>query len=215
MKVGVSFSSTTDQFDGYTSMIGHLDNAYRICMMPSKTPRSGWRAEPLVKETILNVRNYLMVVNAVLNPDEENLGIALPPVFEILRLILKKCDDREFVENLVYLLQEVVRTILLAFGVFYAWVSVALSDPVAKIGAGFGIIVGGVAGCVSAGPTAPLLGLAMGATAGGLIADGISKLVHGQPWNPGPGPGADPANNQLYQFEGNLNGDLILRLVKI
>ena len=162
-----------------------------------------------------------MIVNAVLNPDEENLGIALPPVYQILREILEHCHDPKFVQNLVYLLQEVVRTILFAFGVLYTWVSVALSDPGAQIGAGLGGIIGGVAGFFGAGPAGAAGGGVGGAAFGGLIGNGISNLIRGPPqpqdeeflrfWNPCPN--ARPVNTPLYQFRGNRDGHLDLRLV--
>ena len=239
MRVEVSFNPDKGTFDGYTSMIGHLDHAYRDCMTSPFSRRLGWRTKPLVKEAILNVRNYLIIVNAVLNPDEENLGVVLPPVYQILREILQNCHNREFVQNLVQLLREVVRAIVFAFGVVYTWVSVALSDPGAQIGAGLGGIIGCVAGFFGAGPAGAVGGGVGGASCGGLIGNGISNLIRGQPphgqpqhvdelqefrefWNQGPQQGnagvlavqdADGQNQDHYPvfyFTGSVWGDIAL-----
>ena len=73
------------QFDGYTSLIGVLEGAYH----DAKKFQALERRSPMVEEAILNVRNFLIITNAVLNPNGHNLQLALPPVFRILLLILE------------------------------------------------------------------------------------------------------------------------------
>ena len=57
-------------------------------------------------------------------------------------------ENREDIERLaekaIPLLKEVIGKILSAFGVIYTWVSLALGNPVAQIGAGVGGFVGGL-----------------------------------------------------------------------
>lgn len=206
-------------------MIGLLDHAYLDCTKSRTSSRWEWTKEPLVLEAILNVRNYFMIVNAVLNPDDENLGTALHPVYEILREILRQCTNKDFVKNLVYLLKEVVRTILFAFGVLYIWVSVALSDPAAKLGAGLGGTVGGVYG--------GFFGVVSGAVLGALVGNGIKNLFGKQQendlqkyrlfWGQCPGHGqqhalgnadgdVQNAEEYLFSFTGGSSGDLSLDL---
>ena len=43
----------------------------------------------VVEEALLNVRNSLTIIITLLNPDDGNLGIALPPVFHIFHFILQ------------------------------------------------------------------------------------------------------------------------------
>ena len=43
----------------------------------------------MVKKVIVNVRNFLTITRTLLNPDDSNLGIALPHVFHIFHLLLQ------------------------------------------------------------------------------------------------------------------------------
>ena len=43
----------------------------------------------MVKNVIVNVRNFLTITRTLLNPDDSNLGIALPHVFHIFHLLLQ------------------------------------------------------------------------------------------------------------------------------
>ena len=80
----------------------------------------------------------------MLNPDHGNLGIALS-VVDILKYILGNRKDIEFLaEKAIPLLKDVIGMALSAFGVIYTWLSLALGNPGAQIGAGVGGFVGGV-----------------------------------------------------------------------
>jgi len=72
------FTSEPGRFEGYTSLI--LEGTYRNA-----------RKLPTIRDTseIVNVKNFLTINSTLLNPDNDNLGIALPPVFHIFRLMLQ------------------------------------------------------------------------------------------------------------------------------
>jgi len=79
------FSSETGRYEGYTSLIGVLEGAYRDARkLPTITDTS-----EIVEEAILNVRNFWTITSTLLNPDDGKLGIALPPVLHIFRLMLQ------------------------------------------------------------------------------------------------------------------------------
>ena len=185
-------------FVGYTSLISLLEGAYHDAKKFNTL-----QGKPLaVQEAILNVRNFLIITSTVLNPDEDNLGIALPPVIEILKLILENPATFErLATTLIKLLQEVIEMILFAFGVDYTWVSLALRSPVAKIVA----VVGGLAiGLMSpwSWPGSVVLGVAFAGLSGNVIDN-----MRGEQDGLGP-------NRQLqypvYCFNGDVNGGLYL-----
>ena len=158
----------------------------------------------------------------MLNPDEDNLGIALPPVVQIFRLILENPESVELLgTGLIYVLREVIEMILFAFGVIYTWVSLALGSPGAQIGAGVGGFIGAIAFVL--GPWSGAAGVAVGGTLGGLIGNGIynwrreerrpEKERFRELWSNagGAGPNGQP-NNQypVYYFNGDASGGLYL-----
>ena len=205
-------------FAGYTSLISLLEGAYH----DAKKFDTFKGKSPMIEEAILNVRNFLMITSAVLNPDEDNLGIALPPVVEILRFILLNAPSFvRLVVTLTYLLREVIETILFAFGVIYTWVSLALGSPGAQIGAGIGGSIGAIAFVL--GPWSGAAGIAVGGTIGGLIGNGIYNLRAEQRqreinqfreyWRNAGGVEANAQpNNQypVYYFNGDAFGGLDL-----
>ena len=193
--------SEPGQFAGYTSLISLLEGAYH----DAKNLK--------VQEAILNVRNFLIITSTLLNPDQGNLGIALPPVVEILKLILQNTAAVEcLVDKAIFLLKEVISMILSAFGVIYRWVSHALGNPGAQIGAGVGGFIGGLTSFAS-GPLGWIGGVAVGSTLGGLIGNGFYNLVGGQRQQEtyGLGPNRQPHNQYpVYHFSGDVKGRLDL-----
>ena len=144
----------------------------------------------LIQEAILNVRNFLIITNCLLNPDDDNLGIALPPVFQILHLILKDPDKpTKSVVGLIHMLRDVIEMVLFSFGVIYCWVALALRNPATQIGFGVGMILG--AGAFFLGPWSGAAGVTIGGTAGGLIGNGIYRLIT-----------EEQRNQELQRFRG-------------
>ena len=61
----------------------------------------------MVEEAILNVRNFLIITNAVLNPDGHNLRLVLPPVLQILLILLEDSSNVQLlVDTLLYALRD-------------------------------------------------------------------------------------------------------------
>ena len=208
------------QFDGYTSLIGVLEGAYH----DAKKFQTPQKNSPMVEEAILNVRNFLIITNAVLNPDGHNLRIVLPPVFTILLILLEDSSNVQLlVDTLLYALRDVIEMILFAFGVIYSWVSLSLNSPGSRIGAGVGGFIGGAVGLLL-GPLNSVAGLRAGFALGGLIGDGIYDLMVGDQreqemerfrryWAAAGGAGANgQPNNQyvVYHFDGDASGGLYL-----
>ena len=209
----------TGHFAGYTSLISLLEGAYH----DAKKFQTLQEKSPMVQEAILNVRNFLIITSTVLNPDDNNLGLALPPVFPILMLLIENSDSvLQLGVGLVYVLREVIEMILFAFGVIYTWVSLALQSPGAQIGAGIGGCIGAV-GFLS-GPWGGAAGIASGVILGGLIGNGVYNLVTGdqrqqeierlrRDWAAAGAAGPNgQLNNQypVYYFDGNAFGGLYL-----
>ena len=192
--INVSYKDFKDEdFHGYTSLIGlmeetfqHLERKATRALFPSKM-------DLLLAEIFLNIRNFLIITNLLLNPDHENRRNVLIPITTILQSMLERCDDREYVENTVYLLRQVMQTILSPFGVVYTWVSLPLQgNPGAQIGAGIGGILGatGVAvfGRENRFGQSIIEGAGIGFLCGGLLGGGMFNL------------------REHYQRERNLHG---------
>ena len=210
-----------EQFTGYTSLIGLLERAYQNSKKFGRFEAG--KLTPMMEEAILNVRNFLIITSTVLNPDKDNLEVALKYVIEILKLVLNNPENvKQLVSGLVYLLREVIKMILVAFGVIYRWVSLALHSPGSQLGAGLGGTIGLGAGFFF-GPWGAAAGMGAGAALGGLIGNGIYNMVVGDPRQqemnrsrPGGrgGPGAPDGQPHhqyvVYYFEGNAFAELSL-----
>ena len=213
------------RFAGYTSLISLLEGAYH----DAKKFQTLKGKSPLIQEAILNVRNFLIITNCLLNPNGDNLEIGLPPVFQILRLILQNPNaTNQLGVHLIYMLREVIEMILFSFGVIYCWVTLALSNPGAQIGFGVGMILG--AGAFLLGPWSGAAGVAIGGSAGGLIGNGIHGLISGGQRHQelqrfrerrreagGDIQRNGQPNNQypVYYFEGDVAGGLDLLLAEL
>ena len=177
VKKKIVLSTSTEKlkhghFAGYTSLISLLEGAYH----DAKKFQTLKGKSLLIQEAILNVRNFLIITNCLLNPDDDNLGIALPPVFQILHLILKDPDKpKKSVVGLIHMLRDVIEMVLFSFGVIYCCVALALRNPATQIGFGVGMILG--AGAFFLGPWSGAAGVTIGGTAGGLIGNGIHSFL--------------------------------------
>ena len=206
-KESIAISSSFERpepghFAGYTSLISLLERAFHDNKFHTL------QGKPLaVKEAILNVRNFLIITSTVLNPDDDNLGIALPPVVEILKLILDHpAAVNDLATTLINLLHKVIKMILHAFGVNYTWVSLALKSQVAQIVVC--ALIGGIAVGLLASWSLP--GFLAGATMGGLSGwKGEQRRQEKDGFGP---------NRQLhyqylvYCFNGDVNSGLDLHL---
>ncbi|XP_001629540.2 uncharacterized protein LOC5508998 [Nematostella vectensis] len=233
-KVDVDFNARNDDFEGYTSLIWMMDRAYFFSIRKnSQMPRILKECPKIMNEVWLNIRNFMLITNAVLNPIFDNCRLALPPVMDILREILEHIHETQYVENLVYLMRSIVEMILFAFGVIYTWVSLALlANPGAQIGMGVGGVLGAAAAGAAAGPVGVAIGfgLGLGAFCGGLIGGGYYNWQQQQREQlqqdealrryrdfmrmPAPDDQPQPGQPQpvLYQFRGDAWGGFVLTL---
>lgn len=79
----------------------------------------------MVQEAILNVRNFVIITSTLLNPDDNNLGIVLPPVLGLVGNILNNVRDLAQLQHLIPILKQVILVIDFAFRILYPWVSLA------------------------------------------------------------------------------------------
>ena len=156
-------------FEGYTSMISLLETAYQEGRKKPSTKSTLMRSQ-IVEEATLNVRNFLIITHTLLNPEDDNLAIALPPVVQLYKLLLNCPENsRKLLKTLISSLKEVVDIILFSFGILYTWI--LFENPGTYIGAGVGGIAGAV--CFVMGPAAGAAGVAVGGTLGGFLGKGI------------------------------------------
>ena len=129
-------SFKNDYFNGYTRLIGELEKAF--VYLNSKWFKS---FHSLLAEVFLNSRNFLIITNALLNPDEDNRGIALGPFLMMLRNCLQAFweNPNEIIARVIAL-RDIMNIVLPAFGVIYNWVS--LANPGAELGGGIGLVFG-------------------------------------------------------------------------
>ena len=211
------FATEPGRFKGYTALIGLLEGAYHKAR---KVPTIRGTSQ-IVEEAIPNVRNFLIITNTVLNPENDNLAVALPPVVLIFQRILDNPESaKKLLQKLVSALKEVVDTILFAFGAIYKWVS--LANPGSQIG----ISAGGFFGAVgfwlgpATGAAGVVLGAAVGGAIGGFFGSGIYKMTkersdqHNiartrEEWM---ALGRDIPQQLMYNFDGDERGGLVMSL---
>lgn len=171
-----------EDLEGYTSLIGSLESAFQS--LGPKSIAFEWplfnKKSGMFQEVCLNMRNFLIIVNALLNPDCINLIAALERPLAILNELFRILrDDGEVIlqrlRQLVDLLRIVIEHILFAFGIIYSWIYLSLiGNPGAQLGAGIGGFVG-MAGMMG-GPSIGALTTVGGAFFGGLIGSGIYNI---------------------------------------
>ncbi len=130
-------SIKNDDLKGYTSLIGVLEKAF-IHLTSKWLPLS--TIDSLRAEVFLNTRNFLIITNALLNPDEDNEITALNPYLRALLIFLRN-------PNAHLVLREIKALVLSAFGVIDRWVY--LTNPGGQIGGGTGLILGFLAGTMA------------------------------------------------------------------
>ena len=211
------FNPDSSRFEGYTSLISLLEAAYQEGRKKPNTKSTHMRSQ-IVEEATLNVRNFLIITHTLLNPEDDNLAIALPPVVQLYKLLLNCPENsRELLKTLISLLKEVVDIILFSFGTLYTWISMA--NPGTHIGVGVGGIAGAV--CFVMGPAAGAAGVAVGGALGGFLGKGIydwgttrseqKRIAKARENWMTTGEGDIPKEPQpLYNIEGNEWGHLMM-----
>ena len=121
-----------DDFKGYTSLISALEKAYMH--LKSKW----WRKSNdfLLAEFFLNTRNFLIIANALLNPNEDNTTTVLGPY---LTTLLEVLEDPVKLRNGIVLSEAVVCIVFYGYRITYEWIRIPVENPGAKFGAGLGI----------------------------------------------------------------------------
>ena len=120
-------------FTGYTSLIGVLENAFMY--LQSKWLRGV--NDFLLAEIFLNTRNFLLITNALLNPDEENTVTVLGPYLRALQYVLR---DSVTMRNGLLLLKLIMCAIFAVYGIMYEWIHIPITNSGAKLGTGVGIL---------------------------------------------------------------------------
>jgi hypothetical protein len=129
-----SFQNSND-CEGYTSLIGALEKAFVHLKSKRLTATT---TDALLAEVFLNTRNFLIITNALLNPDEDNTATAVGPYLTVFLRLLE--DPIKLGKVLILLLGGVMNVVLTFYGIAYQWVNVPLENPGAKIGFGMGIL---------------------------------------------------------------------------
>ena len=212
------FTPDSSRFEGYTSLISLLEAAYQEGRQKPNTKSTLMRSQ-IVEEATLNVRNFLIITHTLLNPEDDNLAIALPPVVHLYKFLLNCPENsRKQLKSLISSLKEVVDIILFSFGIHYIWIS--FENPGTYIGAG----LGGIAGAVGfvMGPIAGAAGVALGGVLGSFLGKGAYKWGSArseqrridrarEEWM-STREGDEPEESQpLYSMEGNQYGHLEMR----
>ena len=217
IKLNVNYNDVQhEDFDGYISLIGLMEKAFQHFQKMASFSKEEASVSPtfpfpssvvhlFLAEIFLNVRNLLIITNVLLNPDPVNICAVLIAVCSILYLLVEQSRDPQYVENIVFLLREVMETIYFYFGIVCTWVSLPFRrNPGAQIGAGLGCAAGAIAAGAAFGPALPVIALAagIGFVSGGLFGGGIFNL---------PRENHDQRHN-IYHFAGNIIGRLIMQL---
>lgn len=95
-----------EDFNGYTCLIGAFEKAYWHLLKRSATLNMpiielNRNTDHLLAEVYLNARNFLLITNALLNPNDDNLNAVLPASLAILERIMSDLTQSDLLERLV------------------------------------------------------------------------------------------------------------------
>ena len=157
-----------EDFIGYTSLIGKLEKAFTHFQKQASSPSD---TNSLLAEVFLNTRNFLIITNALLNPDEDNIKTTMPSCMTMLNNVLSSTKNQSLLQKMIVLMRNVQNTILFYFSIFYAWVE--LTSPGTRLGGGVGLALG-FFGCALGGFASGVIaaGSVVGLIAGSLIGSG-------------------------------------------
>lgn len=112
-KEGISISTASFKhadFHGYTYLIGELEKAFMHLIkkpgtlnMPNDMPNVYFNSNLVLAEVFLNSQNFLTITQALLNPNGDNVGVALPGWFVMLDRIMSNLAQPDLLERLVSL----------------------------------------------------------------------------------------------------------------
>ena len=113
---GISVSTASfkhEDFHGYTYLIGELEKAFMHLIkkpgtlnMSNGIPNVYFNSDLLLAEVFLNSRNFLTITQALLNPNGDNVEVALPGWFVMVDRIMNNLGQSDFLERLVSLVFE-------------------------------------------------------------------------------------------------------------
>ena len=167
-------SFKNDYFNGYTRLIGELEKAF--VYLNSKWFNS---SHSLLAEVFLNSRNFLIITNALLNPDEDNTGTVLAAFLRVFRNCLQAFwENPELMVRRVTALQEIMNIVLSTFGVNCKWV--LLTNPGAGLGGGIGLLLGWVGSKACGLSPEETIENALVGFASGLLIGGCAVALHRQ-----------------------------------
>ncbi|XP_020908949.1 uncharacterized protein LOC110246908 [Exaiptasia diaphana] len=172
--VDVPMDESHEELKDYTSLIGILE---RACQ--SHTIKSAFsERSPMIREVCLNMRNVLIIINALLNPDPDNTTVSLKFILQLVLKLLKDDSINDVdLEKLVAHLRAVIEEIFQAFGIIYLWIErnkFGLSAGT-RLGVGIGGFLG-MAGIIG-GPVTFGITTMAGAVFGGFIGSGLYDLL--------------------------------------
>ena len=123
-----------EDFNGYTSLIAKLEKAFIHFQKQAGVTNF------LLANVFLNTRNYLIITNALLNPNGDNETTALSSCMAILKSLLSCIKETGIVRAAIVLMQEIQIMILCFFGICCTWVE--LASPGTRLGGGIGLVLG-------------------------------------------------------------------------
>ena len=170
-------SFKSEDFNGYTSLIGQLEKAITYLRKKSSLVilRREIDRDLLLEEVCLNTRNFFLITNALLNPNADNVITVLSQFLKLFVKFLSDLDDPKLRENLRAALKDVILTTLYFFGVAYQWIVIDFFNPGGRIGAGIGLVLGFAGGVVFP-PVSVVASTMVGLVAGGFIGSGAFSL---------------------------------------
>ena len=157
---------------GYTELIPLLN---AVCYEKG-TVFKGHETGKLILDMCLNARNFFLIFNTLLNPDDHNMNFLAYPI-ELLREFFRQLHSLESSPKVLQVLRDTMRDIIsgicFAFGIVFSWLADIYSTAGGRIGGGMGLLGGAAIGAFTAGPLGVLLGGVVGGIGGGMIGAGI------------------------------------------
>jgi hypothetical protein len=165
-----SRSCSSGDFNGYAALIELFEGAIRKTSSILQGGNSDALQESrLLQDTFLNVRNFLIIMNAMIKPNEELLNSILPFIMGITLEVLKLWGQHSII-NLVGFMRYFIEYVLFFFGIMNPWESLFPdTKPYVQIGSGVGGMLGVLLSLCAIGPLSGLAAMGAGSLCGAVF----------------------------------------------
>lgn len=169
--VRVSCSDSVNDYNQFMTMCSLMDKAANSPLQILQEITNDKAKADLVRELLVNVRNYLVIIDSLLvDVQGDLLTTLLPFIMDTTLLILKSATYNQPIQLLVNLAKNIIEDTLYFFGIMYPWESISTGNPYRQLGTGLGGMAAVICTVASRNPVG-LVGMGVLGVIGGVVGD--------------------------------------------